>query len=1166
MRYYRAKTTFGIGSPSLIIDKSNNKDIKLLSAVFQASPLVLLALKDSNINSIKDFKGKRIMATPNAYTSASLRAMMSKNKINYDALIHKKHSFDLNDLIDKKIDLMGSYISNEPYRLAKKNIGYTIFDPKDYGFDLYSDILFTSTHETRNDPQKVLSFVKASMRGWRYAFEHIDESVDIILSKYNSQNKTKNELVYEAKELKKLAFYDTDEIGHIDINKIKRIYDMYNIMGFIKNKIDFEDFIFHYCSFQKLNLTQKELNYLKKHPLLKIHNENSWPPFNYNENGIPKGFAIDYIKLLAKKIDINLKFISGYTWSQFMDMLQGNELDLIINMVKTEQRAKTIAFSDPYYKTQNVIYVHKNNQNFESLKDLDYQSIAIVKDFFTQKYIKEHYPKIKQTLVKNQLEALKLLSLGKVDAVIGKKVVIDRLIRNNSISSVTPSKYIEDENLISTLRIGAAKKDSILIDIIKKAQKSISPGEIRELNQKWFGVKEPRKNTLSKEQKEYIRTKKSINVCIDNIQTPVRFEKSDLLLGISGDILNLIGKKNTLELKYINTKNRAHSYQLLENKRCDIIPNVIKNDEIKTPVYFTKPYLNYDTAIITAKNRPLVAGLGSLSDKQMVMEKNNHLLPSLKKKYKNLKIIYTNSRKKSLEMIEKNKAYFTVCPLAIYSYNKNKYRFNNLQIAGYTDIKYKSVMAVRGDEPVLFSIINDTLNNITDDTLNIIYEKWVNQERIKEVDYELVGKLFSLFLFILLIIIFFMLKQNKLKQLIQDQKETFEKLYLKSADGIILQENGKIIDCNESILKMLGFDTKEDLLSIPPSTIYPEFQPDGSKSGAKIKKMENIAFYKGSNSYEFLYTRSNGKRLWAEVVITKISISKKDIFHVVIRDIEDRKKAEEQLSLLNRNLKEQVNIEVEKNRKKDEKMLEQSRLAQMGEMISMIAHQWRQPLAAIGSTAINMKFKLELESFDLTKEYDRKKCEEFFIKELNDIEKYVQNLTTTIDDFRNFYKPNKEVKKVSIEEPLQKALGIIKNSFESQNVTITKILKTKKEIHVYESELMQVFLNILQNSLDSFKGVRDDRDKRIDILLEDKKEGIKVTFSDNASGIPESIINNIFDPYFSTKNKKNGTGLGLYMSKTIIEKHHKGKINVYNNTGENMGACFEITIKDLVPN
>lgn len=243
-------------------------------------------------------------------------------------------------------------------------------------------------------------------------------------------------------------------------------------------------------------------------------------------------------------------------------------------------------------------------------------------------------------------------------------------------------------------------------------------------------------------------------------------------------------------------------------------------------------------------------------------------------------------------------------------------------------------------------------------------------------------------------------------------------------------------------------------------------------------------------------------------------------------------------------------------------LINQSRMAQMGEMISMIAHQWRQPLGAISSTSIDMQMKSQLENFDLEQKEEAQKYEAYINSSLKDIDSYVENLTTTIDDFRNFYKSNKKIATNKLSNIISKSLNIISKSLEISNIEIVHNCNSKQEIQLYDKEVMQVILNILKNAEDNFKEKRI-KNPKITILTEDRK----ISICDNGGGIADNIIDRIFDPYFSTKDETNGTGLGLYMSKMIIQNHHAGKLyveNIVDVQGTNIGVCFNILIGNFI--
>jgi len=253
-------------------------------------------------------------------------------------------------------------------------------------------------------------------------------------------------------------------------------------------------------------------------------------------------------------------------------------------------------------------------------------------------------------------------------------------------------------------------------------------------------------------------------------------------------------------------------------------------------------------------------------------------------------------------------------------------------------------------------------------------------------------------------------------------------------------------------------------------------------------------------------------------------------------------KKTKEITAFNENLQERIAKEIENNRKKDQQMLQQSRLAQMGEMMSMIAHQWRQPLAAISSASIALNMKARLNKLD----------KDAVVDITTKISDYSQHLSTTIDDFREFFKVNKEKKETSFKELVESVLSIVEISLKNKNITLEENFQSRQIFNTYPNELKQVILNLIKNAED----VLIERDiQNPKIIIETEDNILRVI--DNAGGIPEDIIDKIFDPYFSTKTKKDGTGLGLYMSKTIVEEHCNGILRVYNNE---MGACFEIIL------
>ena len=263
-------------------------------------------------------------------------------------------------------------------------------------------------------------------------------------------------------------------------------------------------------------------------------------------------------------------------------------------------------------------------------------------------------------------------------------------------------------------------------------------------------------------------------------------------------------------------------------------------------------------------------------------------------------------------------------------------------------------------------------------------------------------------------------------------------------------------------------------------------------------------------------------------------------------------------SLLEKN--EKLKIEVKKNRENQQIMETQSRFAAMGEMISMIAHQWRQPLASIGTASFNLKYKVLTEKYNLETHEGRIEQAEFFTKKLDEIEFYVQNLTSTIDDFRNFYKSDKILVNKTIDSPINNCLKIMKKDLQSNNIDIILDFKSQNKIKIYENEISHVLINILKNAQDKFLE-KEIENAIIEIKTEDLENSVRVEVYDNGGGIEKGNLDIIFEPYFSTKKEKNGTGIGLYMSKIIIENNHKGELFAANIKE---GVCFSIILHNMI--
>ncbi|MGB5866771.1 MAG: transporter substrate-binding domain-containing protein [Arcobacteraceae bacterium] len=807
------KINYATGRSSLIIDRSQGKKVVLLASVLQSSPLAMVTKKSSNIDTIKKFANKRFSLTNNEAETSLYPILLSKN-VNKDLITINKSASKVQDFIENKTDIITLYTSNQEYTLIKKGIQYNIFYPKDYGFEFYDDILYTSQEELEQHKKRTMDFTNASLLGWNYAFNHIEETVDIILKKYNTQNKTKDELLFEAKTLKKLAYENNKKLGDIDKNKIQRIFDIYNIMGLTKSNINIDNFIFDIKNYQNA-LTFEEKNYLKQHPYITVHNEYNWPPYNFNTNGEPKGYSIDYMNLIAKKLNINIKYVQQDSWSDFMDKFKAKDIDVMLNIVRNNKRDQYISFTDPYAISTKTIFT--NDKTIQSFDDLKNKVVSVQKDSFSHNYFKKNYPNIQLYLAQTALDSIIAVINGKADAVIENFAVVNYILQKNSLS-IKYTKISEDPLMRSNLHIATLTENEILRNILQKGMDKITVNEKIELQNKWLGTNSLSLNEndiLTNKEKEYINQHKIIKMCNNPAWEPIEFaENSNMnkMAGIAIDTLEIIEKKLNIKFQNVPTTSWKQSQEFLKSKKCDILPSAIQTKQREEYAHFTKPYLNLPLAIFTSKNKPITNSLEEIMEHPWARQKGSGLINQIKKIYPQSKVVETKDAKEALQLVNNEKVYFSIMTLPVATNLIAKYGFNNIQISGYPNITYKLSIAVRKDDMILRNILDKALDSISEKKHREILKSWT----IDNLDHPYLNFKFLLNIFIGLLVlagfIFFrqyLLKKSneKLKELVNEKTKELVELNLNLEHKIqtAIKENrdkDKILDAQSRMVSM----------------------------------------------------------------------------------------------------------------------------------------------------------------------------------------------------------------------------------------------------------------------------------------------------------------------------------------------------------------------------
>jgi len=359
-------------------------------------------------------------------------------------------------------------------------------------------------------------------------------------------------------------------------------------------------------------------------------------------------------------------------------------------------------------------------------------------------------------------------------------------------------------------------------------------------------------------------------------------------------------------------------------------------------------------------------------------------------------------------------------------------------------------------------------------------------------------------------------------------------LYVEDEEGI-RKELSRFLDYNSSQL-YIAIDGKDGLDK------YKEFLPDIVISDIKMPIMNGIDMVKeikkiNRTQHIIFTTAHNESKYFLEVIEMQVDgyILKPvdyDKLEYKIDRINELIKQKNELEMYQKSLEIRVEEEIAKSKEKEEMLFHQSKLAQMGEMLNMIAHQWRQPLSAISSSAINIELKQQLGTLQ---ESDISTSSQF-------IQETALELSKIINDFMDFNKPSNN-QNIILNELINKVHQIISSQLISKNIKITIDINENIKVFHNITHIEHILLNIIINARDAFENI-DIINKEINIYTTQNDKFIILNIEDNAGGIPDNIINRIFEPYFTTKEEGKGTGIGLYMSKKMFESIGNSKINV----------------------
>ena len=894
---------------------------------------------------------------------------------------------------------------------------------------------------------------------------------------------------------------------------------------------------------KKLELTREEIEWIRKNPVIRVHNETNWPPFNFNEGGIPKGFAVDFMDLISSKAGLEVEYITGPTWKEFVEVFKRGEVDVLLGVVRTPEREKYMLFSQSFATNPNAI-LSKLDMQYKNLEELEGKIISVPKEFFQEELLRKEHPEIQLHLTNDPLESIKAVIYDDADATIGRLATLNYLMRINFISGVTVSGEVDfEEENFEELHLTTQPENKELLSILNKGIASMTLEERNILINKWLAPAREDVLELTEEEKKWLKENKELSLGILRGWPPFSFLNSEgEFSGAISEYIKIINEK--LEIDMVPKKDLSWNQMLEEARkgRIDVVAGIARTEERENFLLFTKPYLELPIVIATRDDSPMVTDIGSLEGKKIAVVEGNIVQHYMERDYPEHQLILYDEASKALKAVADGKAFAAVDSIISINYSSKKMGLDNIVVVSTTPYVVELSMGVSKRYPELVPILDKILYSFTEDEKHLIETKWTEMTIEKEVDWVLIWKIATLAVLILgSIFTSIIIWNRKLVSEIKKRKEAERKIIenMETTNKIIDNSpvpmavvdisSERIMRANEAMVEFNLLST-EELSKHKLRDIYV------AKENNRSEITKELQVEKGVENYEVQVKRiGTGEKRWTLFSSHLLKYMEREALIFTIIDIEDIKR---------------IHSELEEAKEKAEDATKAK-----SEFLANMSHEIRTPMNAI--LGLN----------DLLKKTEMSGKQRDYVDKVG---RSATNLLGIINDILDFSKI--ESGKMDIEYTsfnLDTVLEGLSNisGFKSAEKGIEFVIERDSLIPDYlvgdPLRLGQILLNLTNNAIkftDKGEVLLKVSSKKID----DEEVELKFEVKDTGIGLTEEQRKKLFTAFTqadaSTTRKYGGTGLGLSISKHLVNLMG-GEIGVESVYGEGSNFFFVITLK-----
>jgi len=726
------KAQFGLAGTELIESYHQGKDVILLASYFKRSPLIIITQPE--ITSLKQLTNNKVFGRKQHLEQGSIREMLNlfdveQTKIN---MAIKGDSIVLFE--NQEIEGILTYRTNTPYILNQKNIEYRIYDPNQFGIASQDLNLFTTGKFAKENPEVVKNFTLAANEGWEYAVKHPNEIIELIKSDYNPQNLTTDALKFEANETIKLISPELFEVGSIQKNKLVTISEESFANKSISSIKNLDNFVFEHNPKQKIDsellksLTLEEKKYLNEYPLIRVQNDDDYPPFNYLIDGKPSGYSVDLIDLIVTMLGIKVELITGKSWIEYKEMLKHKELDVLVNIIDLESNHDFAGFTSPYAGISTfAVSRTKEVSSVITIDNLTSKRIAITQGYAINKTLKNSLPKSTFIPVKDTTEALKLISTNQADVYFESGAVLDYYLAKELLSNLQLLPVSPDLNVINQeFSIATHKDNKILLSILQKTMNAIPDIEQIRLKRKWFGESIKHKSieeSFTLVELEYIKNT-TVTLCRPNMS-----EETTL----STKIVDFINQPIGLKIKVSRRLSWSDSLAALQNKGCDLLPSATNTSQRQKTMAFTPGYFRDKVSIVTKKDQEAIFDLSEHLAQTFSIIGGLSVIKLLKKHYPSIKLIEVDTPLMATKLVQQGAVFGFIYPKTFTINLFDRHDLSDLKINASLRSQFDDVQAIatRKNDRLLHSILSKAVKNVDKQALEkLILNSSTNQTSV----------------------------------------------------------------------------------------------------------------------------------------------------------------------------------------------------------------------------------------------------------------------------------------------------------------------------------------------------------------------------------------------------------------------------------------------------